>query len=87
MKPLSICAEPAVGGGRHCSCRCYSFFDRLKRNHTHDESQNVSHAGGCFFGPTGGILGIISIGDLVKSIIASQDATIAHLQSYIAGNV
>ena len=38
-------------------------------------------------GPSGGILGIISIGDLVKWIIASQDATIAHLQSYIAGNV
>jgi CBS domain-containing protein len=34
----------------------------------------------------GAALGIISIGDVVKWIIASQDATIEHLQSYIAGN-
>ena len=31
------------------------------------------------------ILGIVSIGDLVKWIIASHEETIEHLQSYIAG--
>jgi CBS domain-containing protein len=36
-------------------------------------------------GPDRTALGIISIGDVVKWIIASQDATIEHLQSYIAG--
>lgn len=33
----------------------------------------------------GAVIGIISIGDVVKWIIASQDATIAHLHNYIAG--
>ena len=31
------------------------------------------------------VLGIISIGDLVRAIIAEQAATIDHLHSYIAG--
>jgi CBS domain-containing protein len=34
----------------------------------------------------GDLLGIISIGDLVKWIITSQEETIKHLHSYIAGN-
>jgi hypothetical protein len=29
--------------------------------------------------------GIISIGDLVKCVIANQSAAIAHLESYISG--
>jgi signal-transduction protein with cAMP-binding, CBS, and nucleotidyltransferase domain len=29
--------------------------------------------------------GIISIGDLVKCVIATQSAAIAHLESYISG--
>src|SRR3954468_16735040 len=33
----------------------------------------------------GKVLGIISIGDLVKHVIASQSATIAHLENYISG--
>jgi len=33
----------------------------------------------------GSVAGIVSIGDLVKWIITSQDETIDHLQSYIAG--
>jgi CBS domain-containing protein len=31
------------------------------------------------------VIGIISIGDLVKWIIATQSAAIAHLESYISG--
>lgn len=32
------------------------------------------------------LIGVVSIGDLVKSIISSQAATIDQLHSYIAGN-
>jgi CBS domain-containing protein len=31
------------------------------------------------------VIGIISIGDLVKCVIATQSAAIAHLESYISG--
>lgn len=31
------------------------------------------------------VVGVVSIGDLVKSIIAAQDETIHHLQGYISG--
>lgn len=33
-----------------------------------------------------GVVGVISIGDLVRSIIAAQEATIHHLHNYIAGS-
>jgi CBS domain-containing protein len=36
-------------------------------------------------GNDGAVAGIVSIGDLVKWIITSQDQTIEQLQSYIAG--
>jgi len=32
------------------------------------------------------VVGIVSIGDLVKWIITAHEETIGHLQSYIAGN-
>jgi IMP dehydrogenase len=31
------------------------------------------------------LIGLISIGDLVKHVIASQSAAIAHLENYISG--
>lgn len=33
----------------------------------------------------GKVIGVISIGDLVKHVIATQSATIAHLENYISG--
>jgi len=33
----------------------------------------------------GKVIGVVSIGDLVKYVIASQSAAIAHLESYISG--
>ena len=35
---------------------------------------------------TGQLTGLVSIGDLVKWIISSQEKTIEHLQMYISGN-
>ena len=37
--------------------------------------------------PDGNIAGVLSIGDLVKWIVTSQDETIAHLEHYIAGDL
>jgi CBS domain-containing protein len=35
----------------------------------------------------GRLAGVVSIGDLVRSIMTSQDAAIAHLEHYIAGGL
>jgi CBS domain-containing protein len=34
----------------------------------------------------GKIVGLVSLGDLVKWVIAAQDATISQLESYITGS-
>ena len=33
------------------------------------------------------IVGIVTIGDMVKSVVSQQEATIKHLESYIAGDL
>lgn len=33
------------------------------------------------------VLGIVTIGDMVKSIVSQQEKTIKHLESYIAGDL
>ena len=35
----------------------------------------------------GTMLGVITIGDAVKAVIAEQQATIEHLESYISGDL
>jgi len=35
----------------------------------------------------GKIVGIVTIGDVVKAVIAMQEATIQHLSSYISGDI
>lgn len=35
----------------------------------------------------GRIVGIVTIGDMVKSVVSQQQATIRHLSSYIAGDI
>lgn len=37
--------------------------------------------------PQGQVAGVLSIGDLVNWIVTSQDAAIAHLEHYIAGDM
>jgi signal-transduction protein with cAMP-binding, CBS, and nucleotidyltransferase domain len=35
----------------------------------------------------GTIIGIVSMGDIVKTIICEQDTTIQYLENYVTGNV
>jgi CBS domain-containing protein len=59
-------------------------------SHTVDEVMNIMTENRFRHLPVverGKIVGIVTIGDVVKSIIVQQEMTINHLSSYIAGDI
>ncbi len=59
-------------------------------SHTVDEVMNIMTENRFRHLPVvdhGKLVGIVTIGDLVKSIVTQQQATIQHLSSYIAGDL
>ncbi|CAI10163.1 CBS domain-containing protein [Aromatoleum aromaticum] len=59
-------------------------------SHTVDEVMNIMTENRFRHLPVverGKIAGIVTIGDVVKSIIVQQEETISHLSSYIAGDI
>jgi len=59
-------------------------------SHTVDEVMNIMTENRFRHLPVverGKIVGIVTIGDVVKSIIVQQEETISHLSSYIAGDI
>ncbi len=59
-------------------------------SHTVDEVMNIMTENRFRHLPVvdhGQLIGIVTIGDLVKSIVTQQQATIQHLSSYIAGDL
>jgi CBS domain-containing protein len=74
-KVREIMAAPPVSIGLNCP------IDEAMRIMTENRVRHlpVINAGG-------DVLGVVSIGDLVKWVITSHEATIEQLQSYIAGS-
>ena len=60
-------------GLEHSSDECMAMMTQLKIRHL--PVVDAAHA----------LLGLISIGDLIKTIMAAQQSTIAHLEHYISG--
>ncbi|HEX4164072.1 MAG TPA: CBS domain-containing protein [Bryobacteraceae bacterium] len=75
-KVREIMASPAVTIPMDCS------VDQAMRIMTEHRVRHLP-----VINKAGGLAGLVSIGDLVKWIITSQEETIQQLHSYIAGNV
>ena len=73
-KVADIMISPAITISSDCS------VDEAMRIMTENRIRHLP-----VLGKDGAVSGIVSIGDLVKWIITSQDETIEHLQSYIGG--
>ena len=69
-----IMMSPPITVGRDCS------VDEAMRTMTEHRVRHLPVTDG-----NGAVLGIVSIGDLVKWIITSQEQTIEQLHSYISG--
>jgi CBS domain-containing protein len=62
--------------------RCEDSVDEAMRRMTENRIRHLP-----VVDSQGGVAGMLSIGDLVKWIVTSQDETIEHLQHYIAGDL
>ena len=62
--------------------RCETTVDEAMRTMTENHIRHLP-----VVNSSGEISGVLSIGDLVKWIVSSQDEAIAHLEHYIAGDL